>query len=146
LLQTNPDIEAFAGDVRMLAAKLHKEGSRRVYVDGGSVIRQFLWPVWYLEAGKCVLLTVPEAKLVTLCMWACKAHVSERAGLPSREGVRYMERSTICSGLQSKRLKCDLALLNGYLSHMARISHTSWSCGLPVLRCIPGLLQCSCVP
>lgn len=32
----------FTGDVRELAAKLQREGVRRVYVDGGNVIRQFL--------------------------------------------------------------------------------------------------------
>lgn len=35
-------VEFFAGDVRDLVARLTAEGVRRVYVDGGNVIRQFL--------------------------------------------------------------------------------------------------------
>jgi len=34
--------ELFSGEPAELAARLAKEGSKRVYVDGGSVIRQFL--------------------------------------------------------------------------------------------------------
>lgn len=35
-------VETFAGDPRELAVRLARDGSERVYVDGGDVIRQFL--------------------------------------------------------------------------------------------------------
>lgn len=41
-LEARPGVERFAGAPAELASKLAGEGVRRVYVDGGDVIRQFL--------------------------------------------------------------------------------------------------------